>query len=444
MATMAYPEGAGLAPAIDTTGATQSPSIKRISWSAIFAGVTVAVAIQLLLSLLGAGIGLGLIEPMTAGTPEAGNLGLGTGLWWLVSNLVALVAGGYTAAWLAGNTLRFDGMLHGIVTWGVTLLLTFYLLTTAIGGLIGGAFGMVGGITSGAASAAGEGLRAAAPQVAAMTSVSPEQMLEQAKSYLQPANPRPGDDDARGRAEGARDGDAEARRRWRAGRAGARADHRHHGGTAPDQPRRRSHALRRGPGPADGRQGRGRSDRQGRRRSDRERGLDGCVPGLRRAAAGRCRRSRRRVDGRAAARRLRGTGRSHSGPLISGAETVAGTRHRLGVPRSTRATTAAGQGRSRCRSLAWIVLGLVAGFIASKLVNKTGEGLILDIVLGIVGAVVGGFVFNQFGAAGVTGFNIYSMVRRCRRRGAGPGGLPRRGGAAGSSLTAIWRKLGES
>ncbi len=59
--------------------------------------------------------------------------------------------------------------------------------------------------------------------------------------------------------------------------------------------------------------------------------------------------------------------------------------------------------------LAWIVLGLIAGFIASKLVNKTGEGLILDIVLGIVGAVVGGFVFNQFGAAGVTGLNIYSM-----------------------------------
>ena len=60
--------------------------------------------------------------------------------------------------------------------------------------------------------------------------------------------------------------------------------------------------------------------------------------------------------------------------------------------------------------LAWIVLGLIAGFIASKLVNKTGEGLILDIILGIVGAVVGGFVFNQFGAAGVTGLNIYSML----------------------------------
>jgi len=60
--------------------------------------------------------------------------------------------------------------------------------------------------------------------------------------------------------------------------------------------------------------------------------------------------------------------------------------------------------------LAWIILGLVAGFIGSKIVNRTGEGLLLDIVLGIVGAVVGGLLFNQFGAAGVTGLNIYSLV----------------------------------
>ena len=60
--------------------------------------------------------------------------------------------------------------------------------------------------------------------------------------------------------------------------------------------------------------------------------------------------------------------------------------------------------------IAWLVLGLISGFIASKIVNKTGEGLILDIVLGIVGAVVGGFLFTRFfGAAGVTGFNLYSM-----------------------------------
>jgi len=59
--------------------------------------------------------------------------------------------------------------------------------------------------------------------------------------------------------------------------------------------------------------------------------------------------------------------------------------------------------------LAWLVLGLIAGFIGSKIVNRTGEGLILDIILGVVGAFVGGFLFSQFGAAGVTGLNIYSM-----------------------------------
>lgn len=60
--------------------------------------------------------------------------------------------------------------------------------------------------------------------------------------------------------------------------------------------------------------------------------------------------------------------------------------------------------------LAWIVLGLIAGFIASQLVNKSGGNLLLDIVLGVVGAVVGGFLFNQFGHSGVSGLNLYSML----------------------------------
>lgn len=59
--------------------------------------------------------------------------------------------------------------------------------------------------------------------------------------------------------------------------------------------------------------------------------------------------------------------------------------------------------------IGWIILGLVAGFIGSKIVNKSGEGLIRDILLGIVGALVGGFLFTHLGAAGITGFNLYSM-----------------------------------
>ena len=60
--------------------------------------------------------------------------------------------------------------------------------------------------------------------------------------------------------------------------------------------------------------------------------------------------------------------------------------------------------------IGWIILGLIAGFIASKIVNKQGEGLLLNIVLGVVGAEVGGWVFRLFGMSGVTGLNLYSLL----------------------------------
>ena len=60
--------------------------------------------------------------------------------------------------------------------------------------------------------------------------------------------------------------------------------------------------------------------------------------------------------------------------------------------------------------LAWIVLGLISGFIASKIVNKSGSGAVMDIVLGIVGAVLGGWLFNMIGHVGVTGVNLYSIL----------------------------------
>ena len=60
--------------------------------------------------------------------------------------------------------------------------------------------------------------------------------------------------------------------------------------------------------------------------------------------------------------------------------------------------------------LSWIVLGLIAGFIASKLVNRTGSGVIMDIVLGVVGAIVGGFISSKLGYGDVSGFNLYSIV----------------------------------
>ncbi|WP_434621133.1 GlsB/YeaQ/YmgE family stress response membrane protein [Azospirillum sp. B2RO_4] len=60
--------------------------------------------------------------------------------------------------------------------------------------------------------------------------------------------------------------------------------------------------------------------------------------------------------------------------------------------------------------IAWIILGLIAGFIASKIVNNSGQGIVMDIVLGIVGALVGGFLVSIVGGAGITGFNIWSIL----------------------------------
>ncbi|MEI2736982.1 MAG: GlsB/YeaQ/YmgE family stress response membrane protein [Rhodoblastus sp.] len=60
--------------------------------------------------------------------------------------------------------------------------------------------------------------------------------------------------------------------------------------------------------------------------------------------------------------------------------------------------------------IAWIILGLIAGFIGSKIVNKSGQGFLLDVALGVIGAVVGGVIFSFFGVSGVTGLNIYSLI----------------------------------
>jgi uncharacterized membrane protein YeaQ/YmgE (transglycosylase-associated protein family) len=60
--------------------------------------------------------------------------------------------------------------------------------------------------------------------------------------------------------------------------------------------------------------------------------------------------------------------------------------------------------------IAWIILGLIAGFVASKIVNRHGEGIVLDIIIGIVGAVIGGWIMAALGGEGVNGFNLYSIL----------------------------------
>jgi hypothetical protein len=148
------------------------------------------LAVQLLLSMLGLGIGLGTIDPtQSGGTPSASSLGIGAGIWWGVSYLVALVIGGYVAALLAANLAGFDGMLHGVLTWAFALLVTVYLMSTAIGSIVGGAFSAV----SSTLSAAGQTVKDVAPQVAQTAGITPDVVQQKAKDLLgaQPTNADP-------------------------------------------------------------------------------------------------------------------------------------------------------------------------------------------------------------------------------------------------------------
>ncbi len=136
-----------------------APPQRRISWGAVFAGALLALITELALSLLGAGIGLSTIDPLQEQNPVNG-LGTGAVIWYGLSTLVALYVGGLVAGRLAGAPRRADGLLHGLLSWALVTLFTFYLLTTAVGSIISG----VGGVAGRALTAAGSGIAAVAPQ----------------------------------------------------------------------------------------------------------------------------------------------------------------------------------------------------------------------------------------------------------------------------------------
>lgn len=135
------------------TGGT--PFYRRISWGAIIAGTLIALVTMLLLNLLGIGIGLGSINPVEEANPFSG-LGTGAIIWWVVSNLIAIFAGAYVAGKLAGVPLGSTSMIHGILSWCLYTLVSFYILTTAVGSIISG----VGSVVSSTLSAAGSGIEA--------------------------------------------------------------------------------------------------------------------------------------------------------------------------------------------------------------------------------------------------------------------------------------------
>ncbi|MFC4212368.1 hypothetical protein ACFOWA_14310 [Pedobacter lithocola] len=133
--------------------------ISRISWSAIISGVFIAIAVQLLLSFLGLGIGFSSINPLDEAKPFSG-LGAGALIWWIVTMLISVFTGGWVAGWFSNHIQKIDLILHGMLTWCLLTFLNMYLITSSVGKVVGG----VGTVITKGFSIAGDGIKAAAPE----------------------------------------------------------------------------------------------------------------------------------------------------------------------------------------------------------------------------------------------------------------------------------------
>ena len=120
----------------------RSVLLNRVSWGAVLAGVVVALVAQLILNMIGVGVGAATLDPGAGAdqNPSARGFSMGAAAWWTVSGILASLAGGFTAGRLSGQPKEMTAAWHGLTAWALTTLVIFWLLTSTIGGLLGGAY----------------------------------------------------------------------------------------------------------------------------------------------------------------------------------------------------------------------------------------------------------------------------------------------------------------
>ena len=138
----------------------------RVSWGAVLAGVMVALVTQLILNMIGIGLGAGSFDPNSSANPSGSTFSIAAGIWWALSGILAALAGGYTASRLSGQPTETSGPWHGLTAWAVTTLLVFYLLSTSLGAIVGGAFRTLGTVAGGAAQTLSSTAQAVVPAIA--------------------------------------------------------------------------------------------------------------------------------------------------------------------------------------------------------------------------------------------------------------------------------------
>lgn len=112
-----------------------------VVWGAVFAGVAITIASQILFALVGSSIGLAVVNIDQAGHLRA--IEIGALSWWIVTGAIALYVGGMVSGRMSGVSWQLDGVLHGLLMWAVTTILTFFFITTSIGALVAGGYGLL-------------------------------------------------------------------------------------------------------------------------------------------------------------------------------------------------------------------------------------------------------------------------------------------------------------
>jgi hypothetical protein len=143
--------------------------LNEISWGAVIAGAIIGLVVQLILNMVGIGIGLSTVDVVAGDTPSASSISIGAGLWWVISGIVAAGIGGYLAGRLSGKPSHSTTAYHGLISWAVSMLVVIYLVSSATSGLIAGAFNgatsMLGGAGKAVGSSAQTVVQAAAPSL---------------------------------------------------------------------------------------------------------------------------------------------------------------------------------------------------------------------------------------------------------------------------------------
>ncbi|MDB5826036.1 MAG: hypothetical protein JWQ73_256 [Variovorax sp.] len=141
----------------------RSTAWRRVSWGAIIAGVVIAMVLQLVLSLLGASLGLSTVDPASSGSPERATFAVAAGAWWVASSALALFAGGWVAAHLAGAPDKTDASLHGLLTWGLATVVMAAVAMSVVGSVVAGGGKLLGAAAAGASGTLADAVRSQTP-----------------------------------------------------------------------------------------------------------------------------------------------------------------------------------------------------------------------------------------------------------------------------------------